>query len=369
MTWQRHWQIKTRDPKWLWQMAIAIVVAGAALGWLGQWLPEGVKSTLHPETSTYISHVEYCEQLAEVEKWGDLALAIPRALWYRAFPAPTAIAVLTGVCWLLFLLQAGQVNTTRGVRPWLCIVGVILGTVSTWPTLWAVWWQEIAWGLAESDEIGPGLLFFVAGVGLREEVCKLLLFLPLLPFVITRRDEREALLVAASVGLGFAINENVGYFVEDAGGSVPRFLSANLLHMSLTGLMGLAVCRAIWYPRQWAGEALGMTLLLVLAHGFYDALIVVLDFDGSEFLSFLVYLGLVYQYFRELRTWWVTQASTFSLTATVVASTALVFAMTFVYLSTLTGFDSAVEMAAIPAVESLLLMYVVLREIPEPLVD
>jgi protease PrsW len=368
MSWQRFWQIRTRDPKWLWQMAIAIVVVGALAGLLGQWLPVEARQALRPSVSEATQQAAHCQQLAEMGEWGSLAAAIPRYLWETWFPAPTAIAFLTGLCWFVFVLQAGQANSPGGVRPWLCLLGVVMGIVSIWPTVWAIYWQEVGWGLVESDEVGPGLLYFVLGVGLREELCKLLLFLPLLPFVVRRGNEREALLVAASVGLGFALEENINYFTSNAGSSMGRFLTANLLHMSLTGLAGLAVCRAIWYPRQMAAEAVGIVLLLVFAHGLYDALIVLLDFDGSGLGSFLVYLALVYQFFHELRSWWEPQASTFSLTATVVASTALVFALTFAYLSTLEGFNTAVAIAAIPAVQSLIFVYVVLREIPETMV-
>lgn len=369
MTWQRYCQIKTRDPKWLWQMAITIVGAGAIAGFLGLWLPLEVRQALRPEVSKAAEQAAYCQDLAESGEWVSLAAVIPVSMWETWFPAPTILAMLTGLCWFAFLLQAGQANSPRGVRPWLCMLGVALGIVSIWPTLWTIYWQEIAWGLEESDEPGRGLLFFVLGVGLREELCKLLLFLPLLPFVVLRRNEREALLVAASVGLGFAIEENIGYFTGNAGSSLGRFLTANLLHMSLTGLAGLAICRAIWYPRQMAIDAVVIFLVLVFAHGFYDALSVLSIFDGSELVSFLIYLALVYQFFRELRSWWEPRASTFSLTATVVASTALVFALTFAYLSTLEGFNDAVAIAALPALESLIFVYVVLREIPETMVS
>lgn len=368
MSWQRYLQIKTRQPEWLWRVAIGIVVAGALAGLVAQWLPPGVRQALIPKVDAATAQAELCQQLAETGQWAALAAAIPRALWLSWFPGPTIIALLTGFCWFLFLLQAGQVGSPRGVRPWLCAVGVVLGVLSIWPTVWMIYWQEFAWGLAESEEIGKGLLFYVLGVGLREELCKLLLFLPLLPFVISRGNEREAMLVAASVGLGFALEENIIYFTNDPGGTLGQFLAANLLHMSLTGLAGLALCRAIWNPQVMALEGLGLVLLMIIAHGLYDAFIVVLNFGGADFASFVIYLALVYQFFRELKEWWISQTSTISLSATVVASTATVFALTFVYLAARVGFDPAIAATGLPAIESLIFLYVVLRELPESLV-
>ena len=82
-------------------------------------------------------------------------------------------------------------------------------------------------------------------IGLREEALKLLLFVPLIPFLLNR-DDLEILTVAGLVGLGFALEENINYFQASAGlSAVGRFATANFLHIALTAMCGLTLTRAI----------------------------------------------------------------------------------------------------------------------------
>lgn len=369
MSWHRYLQLKTRDATFLWYWGIGILLVGAAVAWLAQWLPRPSPSPDSPAKDAYNAHLQGIQLFAQQGEWGELALGIPRLMYLGWLPGPTSVALLAGFCWLVFLLQAGQPGARDGVRPWLCLLGVPLGVLSIWPTSFANFWQEHAWGLVRSEELAAGLMYFVLSVGLREELAKLLMFLPLVPFVVRRGSEREALLVAASVGLGFAIEENIGYFLREPHETVGRFLSANFLHMSLTGLCGLALCRAIWHPRRMASESLGIILLMIIAHGLYDALIVLPGLFQLSIASFVIYLLLVYQFFRELRTWWKPRGAAISLTATVVTSTTLVVAATLVYLAAQFDFDLAIRLVGPPAIGSAMFLYVYLREVPETLTD
>src|SRR5262245_35704155 len=117
----------------------------------------------------------------------------------------TTLAILTGVCWTAFAVQSIQPRSWRDGRLWLSLLAPALGVLSIWPLVFANFWQEHRWNLVESESLLPGLRFFILGVGLREELAKFLCFLPLLPWCVWRRDELAALLLAACVGIGFAM--------------------------------------------------------------------------------------------------------------------------------------------------------------------
>ncbi len=365
-------QAKTRQPAFLWRMALGILLVGALFGYAAQWLPASVPEFLKgnkAELGKQVEHLEQIQQWATDGDWGRLWWSLPRSMWLGLVPGATALAAVTGFCWLAFTLQAGQPGARGGIRWPLALVAVAMGVASIWPTLFALYYQETVWGLTESQDLIGGLRFFILGVGLREELSKLLLFLPLVPSIVRRGSEREALLVAACVGLGFAMEENVGYFAGSPGSSMGRFLQANFFHMSLTGLAGLALCRGVWHPRERAAEAAAIVLLAVIAHGLYNALMVLPFFGEYAILSSILYILLAYQFFRELRHWWQPRGETISLTATLVAASALVAAVTFVFVAAVTNFGDAIDGVLQPGIGAALLVYVFLREVPESLVD
>src|SRR5205823_5797400 len=70
----------------------------------------------------------------------------------------------------------------------------------------------------------------------------IVLFLPLVPALLRRGSRIEAMTCGALVGLGFAAEENIGYFHRfGAQATLPRFLTANFFHMSLTAVVALSV--------------------------------------------------------------------------------------------------------------------------------
>ncbi len=359
---------KTRQPQFVWRVVIGILVVGTMVAYGVQASPDTPVDFDGSIPEAYNDYIDRLEQLAASGKWAELWWAIPRAMWLGAVPGPTVLALITGACWFAFLLQSGQPWRSAGIRWPLAVAGPMLGVVSIWPTLFAIYWQEQVLDLRETGELAGGLKFFILGVGLREELSKLLLFLPLVPWIIRRGSEREALLVAACVGLGFAMEENISYFFN-AGSSAGRFLTANFMHMSLTGLVGLAVCRGIWQPRQRAGEAIAIVLLVIVAHGMYDALIVLPALEQYSVASSIIAILLAYQFFHELRTWWQPPGETISLTATFLVAVALVVASNLVFLSSILGLSDAVRAAVIPAVSLGVMVYLFLREMPESIIE
>jgi RsiW-degrading membrane proteinase PrsW (M82 family) len=273
------------------------------------------------------------------------------------------------MCWLLFLLQAGQARGWRDLRLWAPLAGLALGVVSIWPTVILIFYQEHRWGIVESEDLAGGIRFFVAGVGLREELSKLVCFLPLLPLVVRARDELAALVAAACVGVGFGMEENVNYIFGSVGTvTTGRLLTAVPFHMAATGLAGLAAYRACRWPKEWGPQFVAVFGVLVLAHGVYDSLIVLPQLEPYAVGSWVIFVLLTYQYFRELRPLRAARADTISLTANFLFCVATVAAATFVYLSAAAGWRAAATAQGQSIAAEAVMVYLFLREMPETMV-
>lgn len=280
-----------------------------------------------------------------------------------------ALAALVALAWLTFLVQASQPGRLLSGRVLLCLVAVVLGVMSTWGTLVADRWQEEVMGIVERDDVLGAVIYFVAGVGLREELMKLLFLLPLVPLLIRRGSELEMLIVAGCVGLGFAAEENLGYYAREGGvAAVGRFATANLFHIALTGAVGLWFCRALRWPRQCFNHFAVVFTAAVVVHGLYDTVIVVPELAGLGIASFLLFLVACYQFFSDLHDTREVRRDTVSISATFIAATCVVIASTMVVLSYEAGFSAALTLSVTGAIQSALAIYVVLRELPGSLV-
>jgi RsiW-degrading membrane proteinase PrsW (M82 family) len=185
--------------------------------------------------------------------------------------------ILTGVAggvWLLLAWQMGQPQGPFSFRIWGPLVALPLGALSTLPVLFLDIYQSEVWGLKQTGLFFQDLLFFLGGVGLREELCKLVFFLPLVPVLLWRKNRLEMLLTAGAVGLGFAVAENVNYFrMAEPSNAFGRFLTANFFHFAATGVIGLSFCDSLrdLKAKWWHFPA--TFIAVVAAHGFYDAFI------------------------------------------------------------------------------------------------
>lgn len=359
-------------------MVIAILAAGVAVGlvvdratepWLENLSAEAEPDD--PQSEPDAPHAGRLDDLASARQWRALWWAIPPSMLeaYREFPGATALAAMTGVCWLAFALQAIQPPSTRDARAWAPIVAVLLGIASIWPTMFLIYWQEQVWGLHEAEDPADSVRFFVLGVGLREELSKLLAFLPLLPLFVRRRDELGALLTAGCVGIGFGLEENVSYIIGSvASDAVGRMLISVPLHMAMTGLIGLAAYRACVWPKEWAPQLLAVFGVIVLAHGIYDVLVATIVAADYGPLGMLIFVGLVYQFFRELRPLQKLLVEPVSQTANFLFCLSMVVAATFVYLCAAAGWRGAADTLAASVAGEAVMVYLFLRQMPEALV-
>jgi RsiW-degrading membrane proteinase PrsW (M82 family) len=357
----------------MWRVVLSKIAAGGAVAIavnvaVDASLEQAERALDREEVGATDVHMQLDEATASHD-WGKVWRLIPLASWVEIDVGPAAIALLTGLFWLLFIGQAGLAFSPRISRFWLCSGAVALGALSTWPTLFVAYWQDEMWqiGVGEDGGLTGSLRYFIVGVGLREELIKLAFFLPLLPFVLSRRDELERLVVASCVGLGFAAQENIIYFGGTPSPStVGRYLTANFWHIGSTGLAGLWLCRAIRWPQRCAGQFLAYFGLIIVGHGVYDALLGTGDY---AIISTIVFIGMAYAYFHELREVRRETREIVSLTANFVTGLSLLAAITFVYITAQVGLENAGRMFFPPALATSLMVYVYLREVPESLVE
>ena len=370
MNYRQKIQSRTRDPQFLWRMVIAILATGLLAGYVfGQDAPPATAARQTP--SEYESKLQDTQKAALEGRWLDVWWACGSLVMRRVeTTGPLALGLITGCCWLAFALQTLRIGSAFDKRIWLILLAIPLGALSVWPTWFFSFWQEYRWGLEESKSILGGLKYFIFGVGLREELAKLICLLPLMPVLLKWRSEFSALLASGCVGLGFATFENMSYFQRSGGGdAVGRYLTANPFHMTLTGLVGLATYRALRNPRDWGGQALATLAMAVFAHGVYNSFGAVAGLTDYGIVSIIVFALVVYQFFHELRELRPLGRETVSLTANFLCGVSLVTAITFVYMSTMFGWDSAIDLL-IPEVLSMgIMVYLFLREMPESMIQ
>lgn len=162
------------------------------------------------------------------------------------------------------------------------LLAFVLGVASIVPTVLLIAIEEAKLHLVETGDAPRDVLFFVFGVGLREEASKLLMFLPLLPLLRRWGDKLDVLVCGAMVGLGFAAEENLGYLAEgNLHSGLGRFLTANFFHMAMTGTLASALDDFLRDREKFAAEFSRTSIFIVGIHGAYDFLLSHGEYGGS----------------------------------------------------------------------------------------
>ncbi len=219
------------------------------------------------------------------------------------FTFPELIPPLfTALIWALVLLSFCQVNRKM---VGLSFAAFVLGMLSAMFTLFAFVIQERIQGFNDSnaDEPMSQIIYWVAGVGLREETLKLLCFIPIAFLILPGKNNLQALILAGMVGLGFACEENFAYFARGSGTDViwSRFISANALHFALTGVVGFHFFKMISRKGRGWENFLIYFLIVVIAHGLYDALLSMPSLATYSQLWIIALALIAYMYFDLLR--------------------------------------------------------------------
>ena len=271
--------------------------------------------------------------------------------WFRVFhyqllaqvtsikPAFALLAAFGGLVWAIILVQLLQLRNRKLGSLGLCVAAFALGVFSTVLTVFLSKVFETVFSFTQNGDFLHDVGYFIASVGLREELCKLVALLPLVPLLRRRGDELEMLLVSAFVGLGFAVEENVLYFERSlASDAMGRFLTANFFHMGLTGLCGLYLCRGIGIRGFSLSDFFSIFGLAILAHGLYDALIIVPELADFSLFAFSIFIVISLKFFAEAHHLRDASNVVFSITGVFAIGLSLFTAVVFVFIATRIGF-------------------------------
>lgn len=206
---------------------------------------------------------------------------------------------LIAVVWLLFLYK---VQVFRKKRVWLYLLFFVLGGISS--TLCTILYDifELTIGMTLTGNLLQDLFFCIGGIGVTEELIKLLpvfLFLGL----YKKRDDVDSveyLLMGAFSAVGFAFVENIGYFDLFGLKSIfGRSITATLLHMGLTALPLYGFVRATLLKHRSPLVSLGIYFAVsVLLHGLYDFFLMSTIVPEAYRMIALVIWGIVLTLFR-----------------------------------------------------------------------
>lgn len=242
------------------------------------------------------------------------------------------ITLLTGLIWFFIWLHAMRPEKFLSAFL-LSFFAFCLGIFSVTLTLFCIYIQEYVYQFGMGDSIIQGLLYFILGVGLREEFFKAIVILVLVPILIKRNNPIEWLIIPGMVGLGFATEENLNYFLSDISGVGPRFLTANFLHVGLTALVGESICYYFYNRSKGPGHLLSTFSMAVILHGAYDAFIVVKGLNEIPFVTILVLIFIAFQFFGRLKLLRNNRIEPISLTTHFIFGLIVLFMATFIYIS------------------------------------
>jgi RsiW-degrading membrane proteinase PrsW (M82 family) len=246
------------------------------------------------------ARIDYYSYLRDYPRLGLAILRSDANSWLSPYLIP---ALFTALVWGL-ILNSFWVSSRARIA--MSLIAFLLGVFSATMTLFAVVIQEsiqgFVWSTTDTDI--SQFLYFLVGVALREETLKLLCFVPLLGWILKRNEPVEALILAGMVGLGFAVNENIGYFQRSPGDSLIswiRLLTANPLHFSLTGVAGFYLARMVRRKGHGMEEFLIAFIGVVFAHGIYNSVISIDAFLEYAPLTTILVAAIAYQYFDRLK--------------------------------------------------------------------
>ncbi len=203
------------------------------------------------------------------------------------------MTLVAALAWGFFCARLGKIGDHLGRRTLLYLMAFGLGVFSVVPTAVLIAVEEATLRLVETGDPLRDVLFFVFGVGLREEGAKLLLFVPMLPFLRRWGDRLDVLVCGAFVGLGFAAEENLGYLASgDLNIGLGRFLTANFLHMAATAILAAALDDFLRDREKYAADLSRTAMTIIAIHGGYDFLLSHEEYGGS-YLAMAVFFFLV----------------------------------------------------------------------------
>jgi RsiW-degrading membrane proteinase PrsW (M82 family) len=293
-----------------------------------------------------------------------------RALRYLlpfAYPrpalGPVLLALVSAGAWFVFCARLGQLAMRPRFRVPLHLAAFALGALSIAPTMFLIVWQELVLHLHPDGTVVRDGAFFILGVGFREELSKLICFLPLVPILRKHGKPLDVVTSGALVGLGFAAVENLQYFTrDDLSSALGRFLTANFLHMSMTALTATAFAK-IGQKDEWFHDFTVTFLTVVGLHGVYDFFLANPSVSDMSFLAMAVFVILARDFVLAMHDARLRAGRSQSLLPPFAIGMTLVCGASFVYGSAVVGPGLAAEAMFLGMLGMAVLMLVFVRQL------
>jgi len=143
------------------------------------------------------------------------------------------------------------------------------------------------------------LLYCIVGIGMVEEMVKILPVLFMVYFTKEVDEPYDFILYGSVSALGFAFVENIGYIEQDKLNNIgARGFLAAVGHMMWTSTIcyGMLLNRYKWHQHRWL-TFFGFFLLAAIAHGFYDFWLINDWASSYNFLTLIFFLMSVHIWF------------------------------------------------------------------------
>jgi len=348
-------QIHSRDTRLLFRLFFAICAAFTVIAYFSV----GTLPELFPnhKTELFLAGQSIQQGLLQ-QSWGDVFHGLSLFKLGGGHLIIKCLTCLLTALW--FTILAKITYNTFGIRT--VVFGglaVLLGFCSTAVTLVSAIWHTDVQGFTEGTDRMQNLLFYVASVGFREETIKLLFFLPLTPFLYRTRTPGLILFTASCVGLGFAAQENTIYL---GASTLSRCVTANFLHIALTGTLGYAFCRFLYTPKKEWDRLIATYLGVVFVHGLYDHLAT--GGEGASIFVIIVFAYTCYYFFDLVAKHCDGKRHPISPLAIFTLGCAVIFGSSFAVLATgLPSFHLAVTTAAPDLLGSAILMFIYINRL------
>lgn len=224
--------------------------------------------------------------------------------WANGTTYTGLFGALAGVLvWFFFLRQVAVFKRNH----WTTHSGmVLLGGIFTFAAIPFYDYLDFELGFDLNGEMGHDFLYSVFGIGIIEEMVKIIPFLIILRYTKAIRVPLDYVIFASLSALGFAFIENLRYF-DDGNLSIihSRILTASVFHMfaSSTIAFGLVLAK-FRYGSIWKLGSIGTQIvffvafffLAALLHGFYDFWLLSPEAGKFIFLTFSLFIYATFQY-------------------------------------------------------------------------
>jgi RsiW-degrading membrane proteinase PrsW (M82 family) len=340
-----------------WNLAVDLAVQTHDINALNEWLK-------NPAFRTQLSFARQLAVAQVLRDWPRLLLLTPLAYLSGVRAEIVALVGVATLVWFALLLQGICGERFAWPRVFSLSIALLLGICATFAALVAGYAIDQFFPVGPGKDVMYNLVYYSVCVALPEECIKLIFLLPLIPWLVRRNSESDALFVAAAVGLGFGAAETLGY-VQTGGLSalLDRFLTSIIFHIAATGLAGLALARAFANVRRHL-SGFGTTLAAVTcAHGVYNTFLTAPA--ETTLLSSIALLVLAIQFIDRIKQVREEGRDIVSLTATFVVGTALIAGCLLLVSSLTLGWLQSLQLISLSAVTNALLIFIFAKRLRE----